>query len=90
MVFCQKVLSPSVEAGDKFLHAPPVSEVLGALDRRDASLECLALEGEEEVVGFQLQDEVRDDLDKCEVKDVPVTDSGWIGCRKGIWTCRGK
>ena len=66
LVLCQIVLSPSVEAGDEFLHAPPVSEVLGALDLRDASLEGLALEGEEEVVGFQLQDEVRDDLDKGE------------------------
>ena len=66
MVFCQIVLSPSVEACYEFLNAPPVSEVLGALDLRDASLEGLALEGEEEVVGFQLQDEVRDDLDKGE------------------------
>ena len=44
LVLRQIVLSPSVEAGDEFLHAPPVSEVLGALDLRDASLEGLALE----------------------------------------------
>ena len=78
LVLLQIFLSPSAEAGDDFHDALPVAVVLRALDLRDASLEGFALEGEEEVVGLQLQDEVRDELHEGDEQMLLLLEAAWL------------